>query len=175
MCHGKSCFYHMMNVLMKPSATAWTPCSALTWAPSPGSVLTYLYRLTGRLQANGSGVSVVAGGMGTVTRTLRNAAEAAGVEFVDVVRPDRGRSPFELGLGRLVHFDKPVFNGRKALLEEREKGSRYRLVRLDVEGNKPAGDSFIYNRKQKVVGHVMSAVWSPSAKMNIALASMEMP
>ena len=48
---------------------------------SPGSVLTYLYRLTGRLQTNGSGVSVVAGGMGTVTRALRNAAEAAGAEI----------------------------------------------------------------------------------------------
>ena len=102
----------------------------------------------------------------------------AGVEFVpgvDVVRPDRGRSPFELGLGRLVHFDKPVFNGRKALLQEREQGSRYRLVRLDVAGNKPAGDAFIYNRRKKVVGHVTSAVWSPSAKMNVALASLQMP
>lgn len=102
----------------------------------------------------------------------------AGVEFVpavDVVRPDRGRSPFELGLDRLVHFDKPVFNGRRALLEEQEQGSRYHLVRLDVAGNKPAGDAFIYNRREKVVGHVTSAVWSPSAKMNIALASLETP
>ena len=102
----------------------------------------------------------------------------AGVEFVpaaQAVRPDRGRSPFELGLGRLVHFDKPLFNGKKALLEERERGSRYRLVRLDVEGNKPAADSFICNRKQEVVGHVTSAVWSPSAKMNVALASLETP
>ena len=102
----------------------------------------------------------------------------AGVEFVpavNLVRPNRGRSPFELGLGRLVDFDKPVFNGRRALLEEREQGSRYRLVRLDVAGNKPANESFIYNRKKEIVGHVTSAVWSPSAKMNIALASLEMP
>ena len=102
----------------------------------------------------------------------------ADVEFVPaatVVRPDRGRSPFELGLGRLVHFDKPVFNGRKALLQEREQGSRYRLVKLDIAGNKPAGDAFIYNRKEKVVGHVTSAVWAPSAKMNIALVSLQMP
>ena len=48
---------------------------------SPGSVLTYLYRLTGRLHANDSGVSVAAGGMGSVTRALRNAAEAAGAEI----------------------------------------------------------------------------------------------
>ena len=102
----------------------------------------------------------------------------ADVDFVpalDVVRTGRGRSPFELGLDWLVHFDKPIFNGRKALLEEKNKGSRYRFVRLDVEGNKPANDSFIYNSKKEIIGHVTSATWSPSAKMNIALASLEMP
>jgi aminomethyltransferase len=102
----------------------------------------------------------------------------ADVDFIpalDVVRAGRGRSPFELGLDWLVHFDKPIFNGRKALIAEKDKGSRYRFVRLDVEGNKPANDSFIYNGKKEIVGHVTSATWSPSAKMNIALASLEMP
>jgi len=102
----------------------------------------------------------------------------ADVDFVPalhVVRAGRGRSPFELGLDWLVHFDKPVFNGRKALLEEKEKGSRYRFVRLDVEGNKPATDSFIYNGKKEIIGQVTSATWSPSVKKNIALASLEMP
>ncbi len=102
----------------------------------------------------------------------------ADVDFVpalDVVRAGRGRSPFELGLDWLVHFDKPVFNGRKALLKEKEQGSRYRFARLDVEGNKPANESFIYNSKKDIVGHVTSAVWSPSAKKNIALASLDMP
>ncbi len=102
----------------------------------------------------------------------------ADVDFVpalNVVRAGRGRSPFELGLDWLVHFDKPIFNGRKALLQEKEKGSRYRCVRLDVEGNKPANESFIYNAKKKIVGHVTSATWSPSAKKNIALASLDMP
>ncbi|MFT5131820.1 MAG: aminomethyltransferase [Gammaproteobacteria bacterium] len=102
----------------------------------------------------------------------------ADVDFVpalNVVRAGRGRSPFELGLDWLVHFDKPIFNGRKALLKEKETGSRYRFVRLDVEGNKPANDSFVYNGKKEIVGHVTSATWSPSAKKNIALASVEMP
>jgi len=102
----------------------------------------------------------------------------AGVDFVpagQTVRPDRARSPFELGLGWLVHLDKPVFNGRSALLEEQARGARYRLVKLDVEGNKPATDSFIYSGQRKVVGHVTSAVWSPSAKTNIAIASLDMP
>jgi len=48
-------------------------------------------------------------------------------------------------------------------------------VRLDVEGNKPARDSFIYNARRKLVGTVTSATWSPSAKANIAIASLKMP
>ena len=62
---------------------------------------------------------------------------------------DRSRSPFELDLGRLVDFNKPNFNGRRALLEEQKRGSRYRFVRLDVEGNKPARSAYIYDSKRK--------------------------
>jgi aminomethyltransferase len=104
----------------------------------------------------------------------------AQVDFLpadQAVRLDRSRSPFELDLGRLVDFSKPNFNGRRALLEEQRRGSRFRFVRLDVEGNKPARSAYIYNRPKNgdVVGTVTSAEWSPSAKSNIALASMHMP
>lgn len=104
----------------------------------------------------------------------------AHVDFLpadQAIRPDRSRSPFELDLARLVDFKKPNFNGRRALLEEQKRGSRYRLVRLDIEGNKPARSSYIYNNKKNgdVVGTVTSAEWSPSAKANVALASMQMP
>lgn len=102
----------------------------------------------------------------------------AGVDFVPAehaVRPGRARSPFELGLGWLVHLEKANFNGRRALIAEKARGSRHRLVRLDVEGNKPARDSFIYDSRRKVVGTVTSATWSPSAKANIALATVNEP
>jgi aminomethyltransferase len=102
----------------------------------------------------------------------------AGVDFLpadQAIRLDRTRSPFELDLGRLVDFTKPNFNGRRALLEEQRRGSRHRLVRLDIAGNKPATSSYIYDRKRNVVGTVTSAEWSPSAKSNIALASLKMP
>jgi len=101
----------------------------------------------------------------------------AGVDFMPAnatVRATHTRSPFELGLDWLVSFDKPVFNGRNALLKEKHKGSRYQLVRLDIEGNKPANDAFIYKGK-KAIGTVTSAMWSPSAKANIALASVQAP
>lgn len=63
---------------------------------SPGSVLTWLYRLAGRLHGNGSGIALPEGGIGTVTRTLRKAAEAAGAEIrtatpVNRVMLDRDR------------------------------------------------------------------------------------
>ncbi|MFK8021627.1 MAG: aminomethyltransferase family protein [Pseudomonadales bacterium] len=102
---------------------------------------------------------------------------AAGVDFVpaeQMIRTGRGRSPLELGLGWLVDFSKPVFSGRKALLKQKEDGTRFRFVKLSVEGNKPAEHSFIYCRG-KAVGTVTSAGWCPTAKTNIAMASLEMP
>lgn len=101
-----------------------------------------------------------------------------GIDYVpadQAVRPGRTRSPFELGLDWLVDLNKPHFTGRRTLLAERERGSRYRLVKLDVEGNKPAKDAFIYDKWRRVVGTVTSAVWSPAAKANIALASVRRP
>jgi aminomethyltransferase len=99
----------------------------------------------------------------------------AHVDFLpadQAIRRDRTRSPFELDLARMVDLTKPHFNGRRALLEEQKRGSRYRFVRLDVEGNKPARSSYIYDRPRngKVIGTVTSAEWSPSAKANNALA-----
>jgi aminomethyltransferase len=101
----------------------------------------------------------------------------AGVDFMpaeEVVRNGRSRSPFELGLGWLVDMDKSVFNGRRALQQELARGSRYRFVILDVDGNKPANHSFIL-KGNKQVGTVTSAAWCPTAKSNVAFAQIEMP
>ena len=102
----------------------------------------------------------------------------AGVDFLPAdraVRADRTRSPFELDLGRLVDFSKANFTGRRALWAEQQRGSRFRLVRLDVEGNKPAKDAYIYDPQRKNIGAVTSSMWSPAAKASIALASVRMP
>ena len=98
------------------------------------------------------------------------------VDFVpaaQALRTNRGRSPFELGYGRLVDFDKGHFIGRRALLAERRDGSRYQLVRLDIGGNKPAHESLLYHARKTQVGHVTSAMWSPTCKRNIAIAMLE--
>ncbi|MGB5738630.1 MAG: aminomethyltransferase family protein [Woeseia sp.] len=105
----------------------------------------------------------------------------AGIDFVpamDTVRSGRSRSPFELGLSWLVDFKKPNFNGRRALAAEKRHGSNWRLVKLDIEGNKPAHHSYIHARirgRLQKVGFVTSAVWSPVCKQNIALGTVNMP
>jgi len=93
------------------------------------------------------------------------------------VRRGRSRSPLELGLEWLVDFKKPNFNGRHALAEEKRNGSTWRLVKLDIEGNKPAHHSYIYPRKGKseACGFVTSAAWSPVCKQNIALGTVRTP
>lgn len=101
----------------------------------------------------------------------------AGVDFQTVhatERLHRGQTPFELGLGRLVDFNKGHFNGRRELLSKRET-PRSLLMRFDVEGFKPSEGSLIYNRRKKEVGHITSGIWSPTAKRNIALAHVRMP
>jgi aminomethyltransferase len=102
----------------------------------------------------------------------------AGVDFLPAdraIRPDRTRSPFELDLAWLVDLKKANFTGRRALIAEQAGGSRYRLVRLDIEGNKVAKDAFIYDVRRRVVGTVTSSMWSPAVKASIALASVRMP
>ena len=94
------------------------------------------------------------------------------------VRTGRSRSPLELGLDWLVDFKKPNFNGRRALAREKQRGSTWRLVKLDIEGNKPAHHSYIYAKKsgrQKEVGFITSADWSPVCKQNIALGTVRTP
>jgi aminomethyltransferase len=99
----------------------------------------------------------------------------AGVDFVpaqNAVRPGRSRSPYELGMEWLVDMSKSVFNGRRALLKEKQEGSRYRLAILDVQGNI---ERVRGGKGRNVIGTVTSAAWCPTAKTNIAFAQLEMP
>lgn len=94
------------------------------------------------------------------------------------VRTGRTRSPLELGLDWLVDFSKPNFNGRRALAEEMRRGSKWRLVKLDIEGNKVAGSSYIFDKQsgsKGEIGFVTSAEWSPVCKQNIAIGTVLQP
>ena len=92
------------------------------------------------------------------------------------LRADRVRMPDEIGLGFMVDLEKGHFNGRKAIAEARRKKTlRHILVGLEIEGNIPADHAIVYHRKTKEVGLVSAASWSPLAKRNIAIASLDRP
>ncbi|MCZ6832088.1 MAG: aminomethyltransferase family protein [Gammaproteobacteria bacterium] len=96
-------------------------------------------------------------------------------EALKTVHYQHDQTPFELSLGWLVDFKKPHFNGRLALLKDRDNGPEYTLVKLDIEGNKPAEESHLYSNERctKEIGYVTSAMWSPVVKANIALAMIK--
>jgi aminomethyltransferase len=88
-------------------------------------------------------------------------------------RYSQRRSPIELGFERLVNFRKPYFVGKRALQREQTAGGpRWRTVGLDVLGNKPADGSLLYDGNREI-GRVTSAMWSPTCKRNIAIATVE--
>ena len=49
------------------------------------------------------------------------------------------------------------------------------FCKLDSEGNKPAEKSYLYSKKRcsRQIGYVISAMWSPVVKANIALAMIK--
>ena len=95
----------------------------------------------------------------------------------EALRPVRMRSPYEIGMGWLVHLNKKnYFVGKRALKNEKENNLTERcLVGLDIDGDKPAHGSVIYNEKKEDIGIVTAALWSPTLKKNIALASLQRP
>jgi aminomethyltransferase len=137
---------------------------------------------------------------------------AAGIRALDVARVEAGLilieaeytsartatspeltySPFELGLGRLVNFEKASdFNGRRALLAERHSGGPLRrLVGLELEwagieamyakhGLAPAISPFVHRdpvpvyREGKQVGRATSMTWGPTIKKMVAFGSID--
>jgi aminomethyltransferase len=103
--------------------------------------------------------------------------------------PEQKYSPYEIGLGRLVHLDKPHFIGRAALLEENRRGPKRRLVGLEVDwtevekrfeaaGLTPQVPSTASRTAVPVfsggtqVGKATSSTWSPLLKKMVALASV---
>ena len=78
---------------------------------------------------------------------------AAGVDFQPVhttMRLGRGRTPLELGFGKMVDFGKGHFNGRRALLRQQETGAlRTHLVKIELGGFKPADGALLYHQKRR--------------------------
>jgi len=90
------------------------------------------------------------------------------------IRNGYDRSPYEIGLGWVVDFDKGHFTGRRALRAENKRPAQRRLTKLVVDGNKPVGAAYIYAGKNgKQVGEVKATTWSPILKKNLAIADID--
>lgn len=81
-----------------------------------------------------------------------------------------GITPLQAGLGWVVRWDKPSFQGRDALAAERERGIHRRLRGLRVEGRRPPREGQSVLRDGEVVGEVTSGNFSPMLETGIALA-----
>ncbi len=81
-----------------------------------------------------------------------------------------GITPLQAGLGWVVRWDKPSFQGREALAAEKEKGIHRRLRGLRVEGRRPPREGQAVLRDGEVVGEVTSGNFSPMLETGIAMA-----
>lgn len=81
-----------------------------------------------------------------------------------------GITPLQAGLGWVVRWDKPSFQGREALAAEKEKGVHRRLRGLRVEGRRPPREGQAVLRDGEVAGEVTSGNFSPMLETGIALA-----
>jgi aminomethyltransferase len=104
--------------------------------------------------------------------------------------PEQKYSPFELGLGRLVHLDKTRFVGKEALILEHENGHAREIAGLEVDWigleriyedaglppTMPATASRVPVPVYKngiQIGKATSTTWSPALKKRIALATLK--
>jgi aminomethyltransferase len=98
-------------------------------------------------------------------------------------------SPFEMGLGRLVHVEKNRFIGQSALIAEKRQGHAREIIGLEVDwpqveslyeyvGLPPAVSPIASRvavpvfRDRVQVGKATSSTWSPILKRMIALATV---
>jgi glycine cleavage system T protein (aminomethyltransferase) len=104
----------------------------------------------------------------------------------------RKSTPYEINLGWAVSKDKGPFNGRRALAEERKRGSEWGFVGLDVSWesferlfaahklppqipNVAWRSSAPVYREGRQVGYATSGCWSPILKKSLALAHLRAP
>ena len=80
-------------------------------------------------------------------------------------------TPFEAGLGWLVHLEMPHnFIGRKILEKQAEEGTRKKLVGIKVQNKGIARKGYPVLYNSETIGKVTSGTWSPTLKEPIALA-----
>tara|TARA_Y100001968_G_C19424258_1_gene753439 strand:+ start:1013 stop:2137 length:1125 start_codon:yes stop_codon:yes gene_type:complete len=84
---------------------------------------------------------------------------------------DMETTPFEAGLGWLVHLEMPsMFISRKILEKEAETKPQRRLTGIKLEGRAIARQGYKVFQNNNFVGQITSGTWSPTLEAGIALA-----
>ncbi|PCH69510.1 MAG: hypothetical protein COC01_01260 [Bacteroidetes bacterium] len=119
-----------------------------------------------------------------------------GVDYYNtlhVITEERKSSPYELGLGWTVNLKRDSFNGQNALRKEKETGSQWAMVGLDINwpeleaiyksyGLPPEVCSYAWRHSVPVyhnenrntqIGYATSGTWSPTLKKNLALTTIQ--
>jgi aminomethyltransferase len=158
------------------------------WIPTDGAV-----RVWDALMEAGRAFDIHAAGM----LALDVARVEAGLLLIDVdfhgskkaLTEAQKYSPYEMGLGRLVHLDKGRFVGQEALREEQRRGHAREIIGLEVdwsgvervydEAGLPPTVSPVASRVAVPVyaggrqtGKATTTAWSPTLKKLIALATV---
>ena len=146
------------------------------------------------LMAAGAAYGLVPAGLDALDVTRMEAGFILqGVDYYSAPRcpiESRKSSPFEIGLGWTVDLERERFVGREALLQERQTGSRWALVGLEISweelerlyeahGLPPHLPAAAWRTAvpvydgERQIGRATSGSWSPLLKKNFALASLE--
>lgn len=105
---------------------------------------------------------------------------------------EQNSTPFDIGLGWTIDFDKKEFVGRRALLSEREKGSKWRLIGLEVDwgslealfaavdlapqvAGRASRSAVPVYKDGRHIGQATSHTFSPILKKYIAIATLKRP
>jgi aminomethyltransferase len=86
---------------------------------------------------------------------------------------DDQSTPLEAGLHWLVKPGKGDFIGRSALVREKEKGSRRKLVGFELDGRNIARQGYAIMRGDAMVGKVTSGTFAPTLKKSLCMAFVD--
>jgi len=88
---------------------------------------------------------------------------------------DEDTTLLEANLGWITKFDKGDFIGRDALLEQRSRGTRKKLVGFEMTGQGIARDGYDLYVAREIAGRVTSGSYAPFLKKNLGMAYTSSP
>jgi len=88
---------------------------------------------------------------------------------------DEDTTLLEANLGWITKLEKGGFLGRDALLEQRTRGTRKKLVGFEMTGQGIARDGYDVYLASEIAGRVTSGSYAPFLKKNIGMAYISLP